>query len=99
MDLEEPRKRPLGLFGWVRIDGASMEPLARDGQVVLAHRGLQPANGDLAVVEFLDGNHTFKRVYVRDRNWILAPINPAHEPEFRDRREIRQAMKVWGVKF
>lgn len=58
-----------------------------------------PENGDLAVIEFNDGNHTFKRIYVQGAKWILAPINPAHEPEFRDQKEIRQAMKVWGVRF
>ena len=89
---------PPGLVGF-RVRGDSMEPLARDGQVVFALREAQPATGDLAVIELADDRSMFKRVYFRDHSAILAPVNPAYEPELVKRRDIRRALKVWGVKF
>jgi hypothetical protein len=82
-----------------RVEGDSMEPLARDGQVVLALRDVQPQDGDLAHVELLDGTVTFKRIYIRRDRWLLVPINPGYDPHDVPATEIRRAMKVWGVKF
>ena len=81
------------------VRGDSMQPLALDGQVVLALRDVRPADGDLAVIELKDGTHSFKRIHIHDEQWILMPVNPTHEPQVCRQREIRRAMKVWGVKF
>jgi hypothetical protein len=82
-----------------RVEGDSMEPVARDGQVVLALRDVQPKDGDLAHVELEDGTVTFKRIYIRRDRWLLLPVNPAYNPTDVPASEIRRAMKVWGVKF
>ncbi len=96
----EPYERsvPGSMIGF-KIEGTSMEPLARDGQLVLALRDVRPGNGDLAVIEFKDGTYSFRRVYLDGKQWMLLAINPAHDPEIRQEREILRAMKVWGVKF
>ncbi len=94
-------KIPPNLIGF-RVDGDSMEPLARHGQVVLALRGVLPKDGDLAVVQLVDhGIHMFRRVSIRGTQWILTPINPGHTAEVYPKRQIDLAgtMKVWGVKF
>lgn len=82
-----------------RVRGDSMEPLARDGQIVLVDGDTPPKDGDLAIVEFEDDTSTFKRVYRRGPTWFLMPINPAYPPAERPASDIRQAWQVWGVKF
>ena len=89
---------PSGLVAY-QVSGDSMEPLARDGQIVLALRGVQPRYGDLAVVEMNDGTHTFKRYCPEGDQVMLVSVNPGHQPELVRGRDIRSAMKVWGVKF
>jgi len=81
------------------VDGDSMEPVARHGQVVMALRDVAAGNGDLAVVELNDDMHTFKRILYTGTAIILASVNPAHKPEIISARDIRRTMKVWGVKF
>ena len=87
-----------------RVDGDSMEPVARDGQVVIASKAAWPHSGDLAYVELEDGTTMFRRVQVLDadtkkESWILQPVNPAYDARVVARRQIRVAMKMWGVKF
>jgi len=81
------------------VRGDSMQPLALDGQVVLALRDVRPTDGDLAVIEMKDGTHSFKRIHIHGEQWILVAINPTHEPHVCGERAIQRAMKVWGVKF
>jgi len=88
----------------LRVMGDSMEPIARDGQLVLAEKAVWPRSGDLAYVELEDGDALFRRVHVLDggtrkERWLLQPINPAYDAQEVPRRQIRRAMKVWGVKF
>jgi phage repressor protein C with HTH and peptisase S24 domain len=91
-------KIPGNLIGYA-VDGDSMEPVARHGQVVLALRGEQAKSGDLAVVEKKDGEITFKRVHFQDGRVVLQPVNPSHSVQVVKRSEIARAWKVWGVKF
>jgi len=81
------------------VHGDSMDPVVRDGQVVLARPGIEPKDGDLAVVERESGEHTFKRVYFEDggKTIILMPLNPSVRPERVRRAAIRRMMRIWGA--
>ena len=81
------------------VRGDSMEPLARDGQIIIAMSGIRATDGDLALIEFHDGGHTFKRIYRQGTQILLTPVNPNHKPEIRRVSEMRYAWKVWGIKF
>lgn len=89
---------PDNLVGY-RVDGDSMDPIARNGQIALAYERMNPADGDLAYIEMEDGSSMFKRVYIRRNRWLLMSINPQYGPEEIRARGIRRAMRVWGVVF
>lgn len=91
-------ERPQSLTGY-RINGDSMEPLARDGQIVLTADVNDVVSGDLAIVEREDGTHSFKRVHFQDGVVILQSVNPSYAPEMIKRRDVRRISRVWGVKF
>lgn len=93
-----PLPQPRDLLAF-KVQGPSMEPVAREGQTVLALKNVLPKDGDLAHIELADGTVTFKRVYLRGPRWLLVPVNPAFDPMDVPATEIRRAMKVWGVKF
>lgn len=82
-----------------RVDGDSMEPIVRPGQTVIALRGTQAESGELAYVELRDGDRTFKRYIEEENRVILQPVNTARKARTVLKREIRRALKVWGVLF
>ena len=89
---------PENLCAYV-VRGDSMDPLAWDGQRVLALVDVEPEDGDLAYVELLDDRCMFKRVHKKGRRWLLVSVNPHHPPVEIKTSEIRRAYKVWGVQF
>jgi phage repressor protein C with HTH and peptisase S24 domain len=91
-------KKPDNLVGF-RVRGDSMEPIARDGQIVLVEKGDTVRDGDLAIVELTDGTRTFKRVHRKGRQVILQPVNPSHNADVVPADEVQRMTRVWGVKF
>ncbi len=88
----------------VRVVKTSMEPLARDGQVVLIHQEDAKAElraGDLACVNAEDVDNVVKRCYPGKETWILCPVNPTivEDPICVDAAKIRQAYRLAGVLF
>ena len=81
------------------VRGNMLEPLAHDGQLVIAMSGVDAKNGELALIELHDGRHMCKRIFRKSSGVVLSSINPAHEPELVQAHEIRYAWKVWGVRF
>lgn len=63
----------------LRVKGNSMEPLIRDGQVVVVDPHRQPNNSDI-VIAVKEGKSTIKRLHrVDEATIILEPLNPAFE--------------------
>ena len=92
-----------GIFG-IRVDGTSFEPIARDGQVVLAKKveelsGI--ANGTLACFDIDGIGAVLKRCYSVGDKWILCPANPVEveEPILIDVSAVFHAYKIVGVLF
>ena len=88
----------------VRVRKTSMEPLARDGQVVLIHQEDARAElraGDLACVNAEDVDNLIKRCYPGKERWILCPVNPTivEDPICVDTDKLRQAYPLAGVLF
>jgi len=90
--------RPDNLVGF-RVRGDSMEPIARDGQLVLIEKGAPVKDGDLAIVELKDGTRSFKRVHRKGKQVILQPVNPSHNADVVSTIEVAQMTRIWGVKF
>ena len=89
----------------VRVEGASMEPVALDGQSVFARRRDHPGevpDGALAIVELADeGGILFKRVYRREDGFQLCSVNPllSIAPRHVSADAIRRVYQVVGVWF
>ena len=87
---------------WVKQ--TSMEPLARDGQIVLIHQEDAKAElraGDLACVNAEDIDNVVKRCYPGKEKWILCPVNPTivEDPICVEAGKIHQAYRLAGVLF
>jgi SOS-response transcriptional repressor LexA len=62
----------------LRIEGISMEPDYRAGDIIYVDPGVQPTNGKDVVIRLDDRNEaTFKRLVTEARRSYLKPINPA----------------------
>jgi SOS-response transcriptional repressor LexA len=88
----------------VRVDGTSLEPVARDGQIVLARRQRDIGvvrNGTLACVDIRDEGAVLKRCYCRGDEWILNPVNPVEveDPMHVKSEDILSMFPIAGILF
>jgi SOS-response transcriptional repressor LexA len=87
----------------VRVSGVSLDPLARDGQIVLVRKqsvnGVEP--GTLACVDIEDAGAVIKRCYPIGEKWVLNPVNPVEvvEPIVVSAKQILHVYPVVGVLF
>lgn len=95
-----------GWFGDIvglRIIGTSMEPVIREGQIVLVRRNEdgEAQRGDLACIDVRDGGTVIKRCYPSKDEWVLCSVNPTDlEDPMRVRSEdILHAYPLAGVIF
>ncbi|MHC4090833.1 MAG: S24 family peptidase, partial [Planctomycetota bacterium] len=99
--------RPATVFSGVagiRVEGECMEPIARDGQVVLVRETDVPtsvATGDLACVDCEFVGAVIKRCYPDTGEWTLCPVNPTDikEPIRVQTADVRHAYRLVGVLF
>lgn len=87
----------------VRVEGTSMEPIAREGQIVLVRKkeGQKINKTDLACIDTTDRETVIKRCYPSETDWILCSINPneVQDPISISIGEIRHAYPLVGVLF
>jgi SOS-response transcriptional repressor LexA len=87
----------------VRVSGVSLDPLARDGQIVLVrkHSVNNVESGTLACVDIEDAGAVIKRCYPVGEQWVLNPVNPVEvvEPIVANARRILHVYPVVGVLF
>lgn len=85
----------------VRVKGSSMEPVARNEQIVLIRKGTSARKADLACVDTISRGTLIKRCYPSGRDWILCSINPNEMQDaiYLRADQIRGAYPVVGVLF
>lgn len=64
---------------YARIDGSSMEPILRDGDLIVIDRSLSPSASDI-VLCYIDGEFTVKTVQKTPNAIYLIPANKAYDP-------------------
>lgn len=64
---------------YARVDGSSMEPILRDGDLIVIDRSLAPSSNDI-VLCYIDGDFTVKTVQKTPNAIYLIPANPAYDP-------------------
>ena len=93
---------PSGLLG-VRVTGSSMDPIARDEDVVLVREvaPLSLVKGALACVDIESRGAVIKRCYPSDKEWVLSPISPLsiEQPIAARVDEILRVYRVVGILF
>jgi hypothetical protein len=91
-----------GAFG-VRVSGGSMDPVAKDGEIVLVSQvdpeSVEP--GSLACVDIDEVGAVLKRCYRSAGNWILCPIGPAstEAPIIAPSETVLHVYRLVGVLF
>ena len=65
----------------IDIDGDSMEPRIREGDLALVHRQPTLESGELGVLVYGEGEGTLKKFVRRGNAIILQPFSPAYQPQ------------------
>lgn len=84
-----PTLAATGEFFALRVDGDSMEPRMKKGDIVIVRKQEDVDTGDVAVVLVNGDAATIKRIKKRPEGIMLIPSNPAYEPMFYTNDEIR----------
>lgn len=92
-DIEEyidiyPRFVKHGELFALRVQGDSMEPDLRNGDIVIIEKQEFVENGDVAVVRVNGEDVTLKRVKLTNKGLMLIPSNPAYDPVFFDSDQV-----------
>lgn len=77
-----------GEFFALRVDGDSMEPRMKKGDIVIVRKQEDVESGDIAVVLVNGDAATIKRIKKRPEGLMLIPSNPSFEPMFYTNEEI-----------
>lgn len=80
----------------VTLEGDSMEPLFREGDLLVLMPGERIHNGCLAVVRLASDGVLLRRIEVRGERLRLVPLNPRYEAEELTNDQISWAYPVWG---
>lgn len=82
----------------LKIDGNSMYPDYKSGDVIIIKQQSDCESGDDCVVMVNGDDATFKRVVKQSKNIVLKPLNNEYEPFFFDEEEIiTKPVKIIGV--
>jgi repressor LexA len=92
-DVEEyidiyPRFVKHGELFALRVQGDSMEPDLRSGDIVIIEKQEFIENGDIAVIRVNGEDVTLKRVKLTNKGLMLIPSNPAYDPVFFDSDQV-----------
>ena len=88
----------------IRVKGTSLEPVARDGQMILIRKHNiknNITNDMLACVSTNNDGDVIKRCYIKGPQCVLCAINPNERegPMIVDLESIHQAYELRGVLF
>lgn len=102
-DVGEARRLLIGLTG-VRVRDTSMEPIARNNQIVLINKeDVRDTlrSGELACIDAVTIEAVLKRCFLHDQSWILNSVNAEtiEAPILLPRQNIRNVYRVSGILF
>lgn len=91
-DYEEisPDMAKTGEFFALKIQGDSMEPRIKTGDVVIVRQQPDCDSGDIAVVLVNGSDATVKRIKKRPEGIMLIPTNTTYEPMFYSNEDIKK---------
>lgn len=86
-DIPEAMARGGEYFG-VRVSGDSMEPVLRDGDIVIVRVQPDVESGETAIVTIGGDDATIKKIIKANVGIILKPNNPDYDPMFFSNEDI-----------
>lgn len=60
----------------LKVQGISMEPEVRDGEIIFVDPEVTPEHGDLVIARTADGEATFKKLIIEGGQMLLTAVNP-----------------------
>ena len=97
VDFPAPLQSSQGIYA-LEVQGDSMQPLYRDGDVLIVEANAETRRGDRVVVKTREGEVTAKILLRRTNDQIeLKSINPAHENLIFDLAEIEWVGRILWV--
>ncbi len=88
-EITEEMARNGEYFG-LQVKGSSMGPKFSDGDVVIVRKQSTAANGDVVIALVNGDEATIKKIKFIDNGLVLLPTNPAYEPMFFSKQEIKE---------
>lgn len=80
----------------VVLEGDSMEPSFREGDLLILMPGKRVHSGCLAVIRLADDGVLFRRIQIVADRYRLLPLNPRYETEEFSQDQISWIYPVWG---
>ena len=92
LDYEEitPELAATGEYFGLKIKGDSMEPRMTTGDTVIVRSQPEVENGEIAIVMVDGETSTCKKITKTPDGLVLISLNPAYEPMFYTKREVRE---------
>jgi len=90
-------KDELQNFFFLRINGDSMEPEIKEGDLVLVHKQEDVESGQLAVVLVNDELGTVKKIIKKENTIVLQAFNPIYPPRIFTNSELGQIRIIGRV--
>ena len=92
LDYEEitPELAATGEYFGLKIKGDSMEPRMTTGDTVIVRSQPEVENGEIAIVMVDGETATCKKIKKTPDGLVLISLNPAYEPMFYTKREVRE---------
>ncbi|MDR1615640.1 MAG: XRE family transcriptional regulator [Syntrophomonadaceae bacterium] len=84
-------------YFYLRVQGDSMEPRIKDGDLALVKRQPLLENGDLGVVVYGEGEGTVKKFIRKGSSVVLQPFNPLYETVILEKDELERLYIIGKV--
>ncbi|MDR1159977.1 MAG: XRE family transcriptional regulator [Syntrophomonadaceae bacterium] len=84
-------------YFYLQVQGDSMEPRIKDGDLALVKRQPLLENGDLGVVVYGDGEGTIKKFSRKGTSVVLQPFNPLYETVILEKYELEHLYIIGKV--
>ena len=76
----------------LRVQGDSMEPDFREGDILIVEPEMDAEPGDFVIAKNGDGEATFKKLVKDGPDWYLKPLNPAYPM-----KKMSDSVRIVGV--
>lgn len=97
LDYEEIPSSWAGEYAALKVKGNSMEPVIREGDVLIVRIQPDAESGDVVVAMINGEDATVKKLIKHSDGVVLQPFNPVYEPMYFTHEQAQsKPVKIWG---